>query len=368
VARRRARRTRFRALLALLAVLLLALLVGLAALGWLLFIYPRQPGPGKGEVLAIALERGTSPETLAWRLFDRGALSRPRLFVLYLRALGADERLREGEVLLRDNMSPRALLQRLAGGFGSAEVRVTLSEGSTRFDMAGQLERWDLCRQEAFLRQTENGELLRESGIDAPSAEGYLFPDTYRLHDTLGPRELVSRLLDNFHRRLQPLLRENPEALPALKRRLGWSLHQVVILASIVEKEAAVASERPVIAGVFINRLLRPDFKPHRLQADPTVAYGCLAAAGKAAPSCSGFDGRRVTRSMMQDTANPYNTYRHEGLPPGPISNPGLDAIRAVILPAKHDYLYFVVSGGGAHRFSATLQEHERAVEAYRQR
>jgi UPF0755 protein len=376
VARRRARRTRRYLLRALLGVVLPALLLGLAALGWLLLVYPRQPGPGKGRAVQIELVPGISPETLAARLAGQGALSRPRLFALYLRALGADGKLRGGAVMVRDSMSPRALLQRVAEGFGSAEVRVTLVEGSTRFDMARELERWSLCRGDHFLRQSENRELLRQAGIDAPNAEGYLFPDTYRLDDALGARELVRRLLDNFRRRVQPLLRNNPEALPRLKRQLGWGLHEVVILASIVEKEAAIASERPLIAGVFLNRLLNPDFKPHRLQADPTAAYGCLAAAAASPPagatpfafppSCSGFDGKRVTRSMMQDPANPYNTYRHEGLPPGPIANPGLDSIRAVLSPARHDFLYFVVSGGGAHRFSATLGEHGRAVEAFR--
>jgi UPF0755 protein len=356
---------RFRVLGALLAAVLLAVLSGAVALGWLVLVYARQPGPGKGEVVSIDLGRVAAPETLAARLAEQGAISRPRLFALYLRALGADEKLRRGVVLLRDSMSPRAVLQRVAEGYGSAEVRVTLIEGATRFDMARELERWSLCRQEEFLKQTEDRKLLRQFEVDAPSAEGYLFPDTYRLHDGLGAPEVVRRLLENFRKRTQRLVQKNPGALPRLKRQLGWGLHEVVVLASIVEKEAAIGSERPVIAGVFFNRLLKPDFTPRRLQTDPTVAYGCLAAAGRV-PSCSAFDGRRVTRSMIQDPANPYNTYRHEGLPPGPIANPSLDAMRAVLSPAKHDYLYFVADGGGAHRFSATLQEHGRAVEAYR--
>ncbi len=343
----------------------LAALLGAGGLGWLVLIYPRQPGPGEGEVLEMQLLPGTDPETLAARLFEAGALSRPDLFALYLRALGADQKLRSGAVLLRDDMSPRALLGRVAEGFGPVEVRITLVEGATRFDMARELERWGLCGSRAFLRQTENRELLRRYDLDVAGAEGYLFPDTYRLHDGLGARELVRRLLANFRRRTDALLGKNPGALSRLKQQLGWSLHEVVNLASIVEKEAALASERPVIAGVFFNRLLKPDFKPRRLQTDPTVAYGCLVSAGRA-PSCSAFNGRRVTRSMTQDTANLYNTYRHEGLPPGPICNPGLASIRAVLAPAEHDYLYFVAVGNGRHRFSATLQEHDRAVETYR--
>ena len=365
VAGERSRPTRFRAVGALLVIIVLAALSAAGGIGWLVLYYPRQPGPGEGEIVEVELLPGIRPETLAARLFDAGALAHPRLFALYLRVLGADRKLRTGAVLLRDDMGPRALLRRVAEGFGPVEVRITLVEGSTRFDMARELERWGLCRSEAFLRQTENQQLLRQYGLEVAGAEGYLFPDTYRLQDGLGARELVRRLLANFRKRTDSLLRESPEALLRLKQQLGWSLSEVVILASIVEKEAAVASERPVIAGVFLNRLLKPDFKPRRLQSDPTVAYGCLISIGRAS-SCSTFNGWRVTRSMTQDTANLYNTYRHEGLPPGPICNPGLASVRAVLAPAEHDYLYFVAAGNGRHRFSATLQEHDRAVQAYR--
>ena len=128
-----------------------------------------------------------------------------------------------------------------------------------------------------------------------------------------------------------------------------------------MEKEARVPSEQPLIAGVFLNRLRDPAFKPKRLQADPTVAYGCVVQPNL--PSCAQFDGRRVTRTMTGDPNNPYNTYRHAGLPPGPIANPGLGALRAVLAPAVHDYLYFVASGAGAHAFSRTLADHNEASE-----
>ena len=140
----------------------------------------------------------------------------------------------------------------------------------------------------------------------------------------------------------------------------------MITLASIVEAEAAVAAELPVIAGVFLNRLRDPEFRPKRLQADPTVSYGCRLQPSL--PSCAGFDGRRITRAMLAGADNPYNTYRHEGLPPGPVGNPGLAAVEAVLAPAEHDYLYFVARGGGRHAFSATLEEHNRAVERYLRR
>jgi UPF0755 protein len=151
-----------------------------------------------------------------------------------------------------------------------------------------------------------------------------------------------------------------------LRREHRFTAHDVLILASIVEKEARVPEERPVIAGVFLNRLRSETFLPRRrLQADPTAAYGCLADP-TCAPSCAGWNGRSITRRMLQDPANPYNTYRREGLPPGPIANPGLPSIRAVLEPERHDYLYFVVKGGGRHHFSETIEEHDRAVARYR--
>jgi UPF0755 protein len=137
--------------------------------------------------------------------------------------------------------------------------------------------------------------------------------------------------------------------------------HQLLTLASIVEKEARVPDERPVIAGVFMNRLTDETFKPKRLQADPTVAYGCLIA-GDRIPTCAEYDGRRVTPAMLRDTENPYSTYRRDGLPPGPICNPGLDSLKAAVTPAPHDYFYFVTKGGGRHAFSHSLDEHNQRI------
>jgi UPF0755 protein len=171
----------------------------------------------------------------------------------------------------------------------------------------------------------------------------------------------VRRLVRNVRRRLAPVLAEHQSTLDALRAELGWGAHQVLTLSSIVEKEARLAAERPVIAGVFLNRLRDPSFKPKRLQADPTVSYGCLVAPALA--SCAAAANRQITRAMLADGDNPYNTYRREGLPPGPIANPGLAAVRAVLAPAAHDYLYFVARGDGAHTFSRNLDDHHVATE-----
>lgn len=338
----RARRTLARALIGGLAVIVAA---ALAALGWLVIIYPQGRGPGHGREHAVEVAPGMDVDALADRLADEQVITHPRVFAIYVRLLGGDEQLRTGEVLVTDDMSPRDVLQRIATGFGSATVRVTIPEGFHRFGIAARLERWGVCDADAFIAATEDRELLDDLGIEGSSAEGYLFPDTYRIEQDLDAEEVVRLLVENWQRRVGPIHDANGTGLADLEHTLGWGRHEALILASIIEKEAAVADERPTIARVFLNRLRDPEFRPQRLQADPTVSYGCLAAPD-AAPSCEGFE-RGITRAMLHDRANLYNTYRHEGLPPGPICNPGLDSIRAVLSPESHAYLYFVARGRG---------------------
>lgn len=363
--RKRARRGRrlARGLIATLALIVGAALVGL---GWLVIVYPKGRASGRGREVRVQVSPGQPLDGLAEALAEVGAIERPRIFAVYARLLGADERLRDGEVLLTDDMTPRDVLQRIALGFGAAEVRVTLPEGFHRFAIAERLERWGVVDADDFIAATEDRRLLDELGIEGPTAEGYLFPDTYRLPQDLDGPEVVRRLVGNWRRRTAPVFEERRERLTWLSRELAWGEHEALILASIVEKEAAVAEERPIIARVFINRLRSPDFNPKRLQADPTVSYGCLAAP-RAAPSCEAWGGGAITRSMLQDRRNLYNTYRHEGLPPGPIANPGLASLRAVLAHEDHDYLYFVARGSGRHAFSATLEEHNAAVARYRE-
>lgn len=344
----------------LLAALLLASLVLLA---WLVLVYPEGEGPGSGREVTLTLTPDEDVDALASELETSGVIERGWLFAIYARLLGVSGHLREGEVLLRDDMSPRTVLLRIAVGLGDAHLEVTIPEGLDRFQIAQRLDRWGITTEEAFLRAVQDPALLEELAIDAPSAEGYLFPDTYLWSERSDPSEIVRRMVENFRARTRALWSD--EAALGSVADLHYGPHQVLILASIVEEEAAVAEERPVIAGVFLNRLRSETFRPrHRLQADPTVSYGCRAVP-LAAPSCAGFSGR-ITRAMLEDAANPYNTYRHGELPPGPISNPGLDAIRAVLEAEHHDYLYFVARGGRRHTFSADLDAHNDAVEVYR--
>ena len=330
-----------------------------------MIVYPKSAASGEGREVTVEVAPDVPLAALAERLAAAGAIEEPALFEVYARLLGADRQLRSGPILLTDDMAPRDVLQRIAHGFGSATVRVTIPEGFDRFAIATRLERWAVCDPDEFLAATEDPALLDELGIGGPTAEGYLFPDTYRIPVDRSGADVVRMLVLNWHRRVDPLLEERQERLDWLEEQLSWGPQQALTLASIVEKEAAVADERPIIARVFINRMRDPEFRPKRLQADPTVSYGCRAARD-AAPSCARFDGRHITRAMLRDAENVYNTYRHEGLPPGPICSPGLDSIRAVLDAEEHDYLYFVARGGGRHTFSATLEEHNRSVERYR--
>jgi UPF0755 protein len=360
-ARGRARR---RWLWGIALMLALSALAALAALGWLFMGYPNHRGPGRGRVVAIAIERGAGLRDVAARLAAAGALAEPSIFALHAQLRGAASRLRAGEVLVIDSMSPTQLLQRIARGYGSAGVRVVIPEGFSRFEIAERLARWGVCPKSEFLAATVDADLLRELAIDAPSAEGWLFPDTYSLSDDMDAQALVRRFVHNAARRMAAVEEQEQAGTERLRAELGFGPRELLTLASIVEKEAAVHSEQPIIAGVFLNRLRDPSWKPRRLQADPTVAYGCLVAPELA--SCAGFDGRQLTRAMLVDAQNPYNTYRIEGLPPGPISNPGASALRAVLAPAEHDYFYFVAKGGGLHEFSHDLQAHNAAVDHLR--
>jgi len=170
----------------------------------------------------------------------------------------------------------------------------------------------------------------------------------------------VGVLVAEAQKHLARLQSELGAEFAARQAEQGLSAHDVVVLASIIEKEAAKADEKPLIASVFLNRLVDPTFRPlHMLQSDPTASYGCLVQQ----PMPDSCTPGRPTPAMLRDATNPYNTYRHPGLPPGPISSPGEAAIRAVLKPAATDYLYFVAQGGGRHRFSRTFSEHRGAIE-----
>jgi UPF0755 protein len=338
---------------------LLAALLG-AALG-----YGTSPPPaaGRGRSVEIAFAPGASWPAAADALGAAGLVAMPSAFAAYARARGAAPP--SGRHYLADDLRPAELYAALTRSPSRRRVRVTWPEGATRFDVARRLGERGVVSPGAFLEASADRAALAAAGVEAPTAEGYLFPDTYEFFVNAEAASALATPLKGFRRALERLRAEGLEPPGEAARALGWSTHDAVTLASMVEKEASADDERPLVAAVFYNRFRSPAFspKPPRLQSDPTAAYGCLAAP--ATPSCAGFAGR-VTPAIAHDPANPYSTYAHPGLPPGPIANPGLKALRAAMAPSPTGFLYFVAAGGGRHTFSATLAEHNAAVRHLR--
>lgn len=338
-------------------------LAGLLALGWMLVVYPNVPATSEAEPLTLTPTSEQTASALARRLHEAGIIDNVRLWEAYLKLAGVENRLRDHRVVYKPRMTPREVAMRSARGLGRFETWLTIPEGYTRFDIAKRLELYGVCGAAGFLAATQDRDVLAKNDIKALTAEGYLFPDTYELIIAMPPEDVVTKMVQNWHRRFNALTANDEQAFERFAQQ-GWDVYQLLTLASIVEKEAAVAAERPVIAGVFLNRLRSSSFLPrHRLQADPTVQYGCIAEPARAS-SCSTFAGR-ITKAMLEDSENRYNTYQHAGLPPGPICNPGAASLDAVLRYQKHRYLYFVSRGDGSHVFSATLDEHNRAVNRF---
>jgi UPF0755 protein len=323
--------------------------------------YGRSRGPGSGREVTLEWPAGLGPDETADRLAAAGLVAHPRLFAIYLRAVAAGGSFRAGHHLLSDDMSPRTLVRRMQRVPVQERAKIIVPEGFTRFDVARRLENAKICAAKAFLEATTDGTLLAELGISGESAEGYLFPATYEFTLDSEPSQVVSRMKAEFDKRYERLTRDNAAGAEAIKTRMGWTTTEIVIMASMIEREAAHDDERPLIASVFLNRLTSPTFAPKRLQSDPTSAYGCLSMPERIS-SCRAFAGR-VTPEMNADESNPYTTYRHEGLPPGPIANPGEKSIQAVLVPAESRYLYFVARGEGRHTFSETYAQHNQAIQ-----
>jgi UPF0755 protein len=240
-------------------------------------------------------------------------------------------------------------------------VRVTLPEGWNHVQIGRRLEELEVTTLGDFRSAAYDPKLLAELALPGPSVEGYLFPATYELFVDSDARAVVRTLVTEAKKRFGRLEAENPSAFERLGRDQGFRLHEIVTLASVVERETGDAAELPLVAGVFMNRLSDPTFRPQKtLQSDPTALYGCLVEPTRAI-SCA-VSSDVVTPGMLRDSANRYNTYRHPGLPPGPIGNPGERALKAVLAPEKTEYLYFVAKGQGKHQFSKTFDEHREAV------
>ncbi len=327
---------RFTALLPIVLVLFPLLVAGV--IEFAAFLY--QPlTPAASTVVNVS--PGLSFAEVARQLQAEGVVRSAEGFKLLAWVRGDARRIKAGPYDFGGPATPGRVLDRLVAG-DVRRQRLTIPEGFSLREIAARIEEEGIGRAETFLQLAQDPGFIASLGIASPSLEGYLFPDTY-LFDSGTPEDrLIRTMVRQFTSRLVPDLVEGAA-------KWGLDSHQLVTLASIIQKEAGNRQEMPVIAAVFHNRLRRN----MPLQADPTVIYGVDDYTGT------------ITRKHLQ-TPTPYNTYRMVGLPPGPIASPGEDALRAAAFPAEADYLFFVARGDGTHTFSRTLSEHNRAVQQYR--
>ena len=337
--------------------------------------YPDERHHGTGKEIEVEVKGGMSFPTVASLLAKKGVIARPTWFRLYAMWEGDTTNIKTGKYLIKDNETPRRVLAMLVTGVKEVTTRVTLPEGKNMLEYFALIEKAKIASAAELEALARDREFLASHVITGDSVEGYLFPDTYQFRVNEKPRVVLERLIQRHQEVWQELIGKHGRAAAKLKDRLRWSDRDILTMASIVEKEAVEPAERPRIAQVFINRLTKPDFKPRRLETDPTIRYGCLVPEKKSAacvkwnepcakqgqpPGCD-----RLHRAQLDDTDNPYNTYRHEGLPPGPIANPGKRSIEATLTPDGSDYLFFVAKNEREHAFSKTIAEHERNVDKY---
>jgi UPF0755 protein len=332
---------------------------------YFLVVYPSSAGPGAGKDVEIVIDHDEPTSSVIDKLDRAGLLGSRARFMIYARLEAPT--FAPGPHLLTDDAGPGELLRRLERTGAASKSKVTIPEGWNRYDIGKRLQNLHVASQSAFIEATGDSGLLRELALDGESAEGFLFPATYDLAKDSDPRDVVRRLVAEFERRFAALEQNHRLGRANLEGTLGWSRREIVTLASMVEKEAAVDEERPIIASVFLNRLRDPSFKRKVLQCDPTAGYGCLVLKDKV-PGCAGYTGK-ITHAVNSDPLNTYSTYTHEGLPPGPIANPGVKSLQAVLAPASTKYLYFVTRAEAhRHAFSETVEEHNTAVKDLRER
>lgn len=325
-----------RRLLLILIILIILLGGGLAAGGWWLLITPVTPP----ESVPLEVAPGSSLQRVARHLEEQGVISHALLLRLLAKWHDQEQQIQAGHYTFALPATTEDILQRLVRG-DVDRVNLTIPEG---FNLRQIIERivesgygeetrlWQLARDQDFIASL---------GIDADSLEGYLFPETYHFVPGTTEAALLRMMVEQFQHNLSAEKRE-------AARQLGLSLHQLVTLASLIEKETGVIAEMPLISSVFHNRLAIN----MRLQTDPTVIYGVEDYSGT------------ITRRHL-NTPTPYNTYIIYGLPPGPIASPGRPALYAAVFPETSDYYYFVSRGDGSHHFSRTLREHNIAVQKY---
>jgi UPF0755 protein len=323
-------------------------LIFLAAAGAALFWndlqrYARTPVSGDTSERDVRIASGTGFHAVCEILTEKGLVKHPWRFKILARLRGLDKQLKAGNYLLSADLSPEELLAALVSGREHL-LRLTIPEGYNLKQIAAAVEAAGFGSADAFLKMVSDPVVVKRYGLNAKTLEGYLFPDTYLFPAEATQKVIVDSMVQRFQEQFSDKWRKRAE-------ELHMSVHEVVTLASIIEKETGDPKERPLISSVFHNRLK----KGMRLETDPTVIYGI-----------KDFDGNLKRKDLR--TYTPYNTYKIKGLPPGPIASPGAGALEAALYPAKSAYLYFVSRKDTTHQFSTNIKDHNAAVRKYQLR
>lgn len=325
-------------------LILTVLAIAGAALFWTdLQRYARTPISTDATERALRIAPGTGFKPLCDLLVDQGLIRHPRRFRLLARLRGVDKQLKAGDYRLSGDLSPEELLAALVSGREHLN-RLTIPEGYNLKQIATAVEQAGFGNTETFLKRVSDPAVAKQYDLPGETLEGYLFPDTYLFPTETAYDVIIASMIKRFRDQFSTAWQERADALK-------MSVHEVVTLASIIEKETGDPKERPLISSVFHNRLK----KKMRLETDPTVIYGI-----------KDFDGNLKRKHLRTHT--PYNTYKIKGLPPGPIASPGAKALEAALYPEESNYLFFVSRKDTTHQFSTNIKDHNKAVRKYQLR
>ncbi len=307
---------------------------------FIFFFYSYSPVSKEERTVTIEIQRGLTFRQINALLAEAGLVRQPLMFHLLAWGRGVTEQIKAGEYEFSQTLTPGQILQKLVRGEVKAFM-VTIPEDTAMRDVLDKLVSLQLVDRDEFVSLAKNQEFLMSLGVAASSAEGYLFPDTYKLDRTMGAERIIRIMVGRFWKAI------TPEMLTKLQQ-LDLTMTEALTLASMIGKETSLRAEKPYVSAVFHNRLKIG----MKLQSDPTAVY-----------NLDKFSGKILRRHLRIDS--PHNTYLIDALPPTPIGNPGLDSIIAAIYPAPVKYLYFVSKNDGSHHFSTTFQEHHNSVIKY---
>lgn len=301
------------------------------------------PLPIGDKTIEIEVPKGATFRQAVEILSKEGLMRNKKLFLFIGRVSGLDRKIKAGYYSIHGSMNPLSILRMLRKG-QVIEYEIVIVEGDSLREIGEKLAEKGIIKKEDFIKLLSNKDFLSSYDIKASTFEGYLFPDTYKIPKGMEPKEAIGGMINRLREKYS-------DEFKIRASELGLSEREVLTLASIIEKEAKVDKERPLISAVYHNRLR----KRIPLQADPTCIYGIKSF------------GEKITEKDLRKKT-PYNTYIIKGLPPGPIASPGIKSITAALYPAKVPFIFFVSNNDGTHIFSVTPREHQIAVEMYRKK